>query len=714
MAHFCASCGSGITDGAAFCPNCGAPAQPGAGAQSSSLPPPPPGGAVAPPPPGPPTAVGFPAAGGDEPPGEKKKNVPLLVILGIGAVLLLVAGVLAFSGGGDKDQADDSPTTTAVTSAGEVFLEPATQPGPDPFTASVDTNTADAPARVMPARAGVTTTVPRTTTSGATTTVTPTTGVPTATTLPLDSAVGVRTIEATRPGLYGGTRDNASCNAAQMITYLQSEPEKAAAWAGVQGIDPARIPEYIAGLTPVVLRLDTRVTMYGFRNGVATARQVVLEAGSAVFVDEYGIPRAKCSCGNPLAPPIAQPEGITWRGDPWPGFDPTTIVVVNNTTNITINDFTLVDLNGAGFLKRRPGTTDGRVDDGPVLIDHICDLYPEACIPPDLIPPDVIVPTTRPGEPELGTGDVQVTLRWGSTADLDLAVIDPAGSRIDFTTPTSPSGGELDVDSNAACSSATTSPVENVFWPPGQSPEGEYTVIVSYWAECGDATGPQSYELSVLMNGVSIEPTAAGVSYRTDPGGATAVEAAFTVRAPAARTAGRGERLTQVAGTLGAPSEESSYTFAKEVGQEINPVPGTPENLNVDPLAPGSLEVSWTPGGVETNAPETGYEITVDPMGVRFVVPFDTLSFTIPGLEPGVAYTISVVAFNEAGGSPPATAIVETMGEEPSVPQTAPPPASPDGSAVETLEQYCDRLFPDDFMNWTLCMHDPAGDPIPA
>ncbi len=117
-----------------------------------------------------------------------------------------------------------------------------------------------------------------------------------------------------------------------------------------------------------------------------------------------------------------------------------------------------------------------------------------------------VVPTgPRPGEPTLGTGDVQVTLRWSSTADLDLEVIDPQGAAINYDNRQSPSGGQLDVDSNGACENTTADPVENVFWPAGGSPDGEYTIVVSYFGECDGGTGPQAYTLEVKLGGADVE-----------------------------------------------------------------------------------------------------------------------------------------------------------------------------------------------------------------
>ena len=54
----------------------------------------------------------------------------------------------------------------------------------------------------------------------------------------------------------------------------------------------------------------------------------VLQAGTAVLVDTFGVPRVRCSCGNPLAPAIELAAGVTVRGTPWPGFDLGNTVVV--------------------------------------------------------------------------------------------------------------------------------------------------------------------------------------------------------------------------------------------------------------------------------------------------------------------------------------------------------------------------------------------------
>ncbi|MDC0835798.1 hypothetical protein POG22_22795 [Geitlerinema sp. CS-897] len=120
----------------------------------------------------------------------------------------------------------------------------------------------------------------------------------------------------------------------------------------------------------------------------------------------------------------------------------------------------------------------------------------------DLLGFNTIPAEPPPGEePVLGTGDVQVTLRWDTTDDLDLAVTDPEGNTAFFANPSVASGGQLDVDSNAGCMDSTSNPVENVFWPTGGAPEGEYVVSVTLFIRCAASSEPISFELTILTQG---------------------------------------------------------------------------------------------------------------------------------------------------------------------------------------------------------------------
>lgn len=82
------------------------------------------------------------------------------------------------------------------------------------------------------------------------------------------------------------------------------------------------------------------------------------------------------------------------------------------------------------------------------------------------------------------TGQVQVSLIWDNTNDLDLSVICPSGERISFDNKLSKCGGQLDVDMNE--SPTSVQPVENVFWPVGLAPKGEYKVLIEHFEQHAD------------------------------------------------------------------------------------------------------------------------------------------------------------------------------------------------------------------------------------
>lgn len=84
-------------------------------------------------------------------------------------------------------------------------------------------------------------------------------------------------------------------------------------------------------------------------------------------------------------------------------------------------------------------------------------------------------------------GDIQVSVTWNTDADVDLHVVEPGGSEIYYGSPTSGSGGQLDIDANAACAVSGLTQ-ENIGWAPGTAPPGTYTVRVDYWDACGAAS----------------------------------------------------------------------------------------------------------------------------------------------------------------------------------------------------------------------------------
>jgi hypothetical protein len=273
-----------------------------------------------------------------------------VVHVSIAIAALVAAVVVLLIGGGDDDGGDH--TTASATTDQDVVLASTTSPGNDPFTDSIATP----PPPTVPQA-----TVAATAVAGS----------------------GLTSVDGAHIGLYGGTPNSASCNVGQMTDFLAQNPDKARAWASAEGIDPAYVSTYLASLTSVVLRADTRVTNNGYANGVASPFQAVLEAGTAVLVDQYGVPRVRCSCGNPLSPPVSY-ETPTYTGTPWPSFQPTGIVEVQPAPT-AIGVVTLVDVTtGRGF--GRPSGTNGAGD---------------TRAPPT--PSTTAAPTTTPTAPAGGT-----------------------------------------------------------------------------------------------------------------------------------------------------------------------------------------------------------------------------------------------------------------------------------------------------------------------
>src|SRR5262245_2595656 len=82
---------------------------------------------------------------------------------------------------------------------------------------------------------------------------------------------------------------------------------------------------------------------------------------------------------------------------------------------------------------------------------------------------------------QVKTGDVQVSVSWN--VDNDLHVVDPNGFEIFWSDTISPELGELDLDSNPVCAIDGINN-ENVLWPIGKAPAGQYIVRVDNFDNC--------------------------------------------------------------------------------------------------------------------------------------------------------------------------------------------------------------------------------------
>jgi hypothetical protein len=179
-------------------------------------------------------------------------------------------------------------------------------------------------------------------------------------------------------GLYGGTGAEV-CDSDDMATYLEAHPARAMTWAGAQGIQREDIRSFLMSLTPVVLRADTAVTNHGHRDGGASAYQSVLQAGTAVLVDDRGVPRVRCSCGNPLDDPAPRNQA-RYEGQTWPELESRPVTVVRPAPTV-MEDFVIVQrTQGVTVAVQRPQGSRGDEDapTDPETVRVALDFSPEA------------------------------------------------------------------------------------------------------------------------------------------------------------------------------------------------------------------------------------------------------------------------------------------------------------------------------------------------
>ena len=114
-------------------------------------------------------------------------------------------------------------------------------------------------------------------------------------------------VKGNAPGLYAGRTYGGSgkniCDVEAMIRFLTYYKDRGRAWAAVQGIAYEELPNYLRSLTPVYALQNLNVKMFGFKNGQSYGYDAVIAAGTAILIDDQGMPRARCACGNPLLGP---------------------------------------------------------------------------------------------------------------------------------------------------------------------------------------------------------------------------------------------------------------------------------------------------------------------------------------------------------------------------------------------------------------------------
>jgi uncharacterized protein DUF6777 len=238
------------------------------------------------------------------------------------AVVLLFVVAALIAGACNKGSGSSNAGDRLHPKAGDVFLEPLDEVGPDPFAQSV----AMAP-------------VPSVTEGG-------TTGG--------SSTQGLRSVAGTTAGLYAGSASQQACDATTGVNSLTDHDANAQAWvdalnedsdliwSGGSKLAVEDVTTYLGELTSVILQDDTRVTDHAFSGGSAQAFQAVLERGTAVMIDVLGVPRVRCASFSPLTPPTPA-SSPKYRGQQWDGFDKTKLVMVTPGGR-AVDSFTVIDI----------------------------------------------------------------------------------------------------------------------------------------------------------------------------------------------------------------------------------------------------------------------------------------------------------------------------------------------------------------------------------
>ncbi|MGH7747674.1 MAG: DUF6777 domain-containing protein, partial [Candidatus Dormibacteria bacterium] len=141
-------------------------------------------------------------------------------------------------------------------------------------------------------------------------------------------ATTLTSVDASVPQLYGGSMGVTPCDASRLGRQLDGNGDLARAWAVAAGIDPESVDDFVGALVPVDVLDDVQVTDWRRVDGNGVPYQVVLERGTTVLVDRFGLPRVRCQSGDPLGVPDKVQRSARFVGERWERFQPAAVIVI--------------------------------------------------------------------------------------------------------------------------------------------------------------------------------------------------------------------------------------------------------------------------------------------------------------------------------------------------------------------------------------------------
>ena len=113
---------------------------------------------------------------------------------------------------------------------------------------------------------------------------------------------------------------------------------------------------------------------------------------------------------------------------------------------------------------------------------------------------------STPDTPVLHEGDVEITLEWETSDDLDLHCIDPRRDEIYYSNRRGRSGGYLDCDMNVRGGVNGVKAIEHIYWPLGGAAKGNYKVSVVFFKRFSNVSPvPFTVKVKTVGNTVPID-----------------------------------------------------------------------------------------------------------------------------------------------------------------------------------------------------------------
>ena len=150
---------------------------------------------------------------------------------------------------------------------------------------------------------------------------------------PVASLAGIE-VSGDTPEIYGlsfagcSSIDSSNAdNAAAVDAFVAAQNADETLGLGT-AIPAADYAGFFQHITFGMLLADTRVTYNGYSAGATFPIQAVLQRGTLVGVDRFGVPRVHCGSGVALTSPVTAEGEVTFSGEAWADLDLDALVTV--------------------------------------------------------------------------------------------------------------------------------------------------------------------------------------------------------------------------------------------------------------------------------------------------------------------------------------------------------------------------------------------------